>query len=422
MPQGSVLGPLFFLIYISDLVDNISSEAKLFADDTSLFTVVYDVDIAANKLNRDLEIISTWAYQWKMQFNPDKNKQATQVIFSQKKDTPVHPSLFFNGSEVVIKAEHRHLGMILDSKLTFLSHIKEAIVKARRGIGIIRFLSKYVARDVLDQIYKLYVRPHIDYGDIIYHKYDLEFKLDCTKRLESTQYSAALAVSGAWRGTNTDKIYEELGWEILYYRRWYRRLCHFYKLQNDQRPLYLYNEIPQERTFSYNLRRQNRFTHTYFQNCVREWNQLDQSIRNCPTISGFKLQLVHLVRPTKKSTFSAHDIEGVRLLTRLRVQFSDLHEHRFRQRFHCSNPMCLCQTGIEDNEHFLLYCPRYTIYRKDLLDHVSNIVERDLDSLTSIDLCNLLLYSNSELPLDMNHSIIESTITFIKSTKRFEQI
>ena len=57
------LGPLFFLIYINDLVDNISSEAKLFADDTSLFTVVYDVDIAANKLNRDLEIISIWANQ-----------------------------------------------------------------------------------------------------------------------------------------------------------------------------------------------------------------------------------------------------------------------------------------------------------------------------------------------------------------------
>ena len=90
-----------------------------------------------------------------------------------------------------------------------------------------------MARDVLDQIYKLYVRPHLDYDDIIYRKYDPEFKLDFTKRLESTQYSAALAVSGAWRGTNTDKINEELGWEIICYRRWYRRLCHFYKLQSD---------------------------------------------------------------------------------------------------------------------------------------------------------------------------------------------
>ena len=148
----------------------------------------------------------------------------------------------------MIKTDHKHLGMILDSKLTFLSHIKEAIVKARRGIGIIRFLSKYVTRDVLDQIYKLYVRPNLDYGDIIYHKCDPEFRRHFTKRLESTQYSAAFAVSRAWRGTNTEKIYEELGWEILYYRRWYRRLCHFYKLQRDRRPLYLYNEIPHERT------------------------------------------------------------------------------------------------------------------------------------------------------------------------------
>ena len=89
--------------------------------------------------------------------------------------------------------------MILDSKLSFQSHVREAIIKARKGIGIIRFLFKYVSRDVLDQIYKLYVRPHLDYGDIIYHRHDPEFKFEFTKRLESTQYSAALAVSGAWR-------------------------------------------------------------------------------------------------------------------------------------------------------------------------------------------------------------------------------
>ena len=109
------------------------------------------------------------------------------------------------------------VGMIIDSKFSFQSHVREAIIKARRGIGIIRFLSKYVSRDVLDQIYKLYVRTHLNYGDIIYHKYDPE--LDFTKKLESTKYSAALVVTGAWRRTNTDRLYKELGWEILYYRR-----------------------------------------------------------------------------------------------------------------------------------------------------------------------------------------------------------
>ena len=143
--------------------------------------------------------------------------------------------------------------MVIDSKLTFLNHIKKAIVKTRRGIEIICFFSKYVSRDIFYQIYKFYVRPHLDYGHVIYRKYDPEFKLDFTKGLESTQYSAALAFSGAWQGKNTDKIYEELGWEILYYRRWYRRLCHFYELQSGQRPLYLYNEIPHECTLSYNF-------------------------------------------------------------------------------------------------------------------------------------------------------------------------
>ena len=128
--------------------------------------------------------------------------------------------MFFNWYEIVVKTEHKHLGMMLDSKLSFQIHVREAIIKTRKGIGIIRFLSKYLSWVVLHQIYKLYVRPHLDYGDIIYHRHDPEFKLEFTKRLDSTQYSAALAVTGAWRGTiNTDKLYEELGWEIIYYRQ-----------------------------------------------------------------------------------------------------------------------------------------------------------------------------------------------------------
>ena len=73
------------------MVDNLSSEAKLFADGTSLFPVVYEESVTAEKLNKDLETISKWAYQWKMQFNPDKNKQAVQVIFSHKSPKPHVP-------------------------------------------------------------------------------------------------------------------------------------------------------------------------------------------------------------------------------------------------------------------------------------------------------------------------------------------
>ena len=105
--------------------------------------------------------------------------------------------------------------MIPDSRLNFNSHVREKIISGRRGIGVIRYISKYVSRDVLDQMWKLYARPHLDYGDIIYHKHDLDLKLNFTKKLESTQYSAALAVSGAWHGTSRQKLYDELGWESL---------------------------------------------------------------------------------------------------------------------------------------------------------------------------------------------------------------
>ena len=91
VPQGSVLGPLLFLIYINDLEKDIKSRIKFFADDTMLYSVVHDPNVSANELNHDLKLINDWAYQWKMSFNPDVNKQAVEVLFSQKNKAQVHP-------------------------------------------------------------------------------------------------------------------------------------------------------------------------------------------------------------------------------------------------------------------------------------------------------------------------------------------
>ena len=84
VPQGSILGPLLLLIYINDLADDLSSNAKLFADDKSLFSVIRDVDTFANELNNDLYQINKWAFQWKMYFNLDTNKRAQEIIFNRK--------------------------------------------------------------------------------------------------------------------------------------------------------------------------------------------------------------------------------------------------------------------------------------------------------------------------------------------------
>ena len=84
VPQGSILGPLLFLIYINDLTDGVKCNVKLFADDTSILTVVYDPNTAAENMNHDLQLISLWALKWRMSFNPYPTKQALEVTFSRK--------------------------------------------------------------------------------------------------------------------------------------------------------------------------------------------------------------------------------------------------------------------------------------------------------------------------------------------------
>ena len=123
VPKGSILGPLFFLIYIIDLADNLSSNVKLFADDTSLLSVTHDVNVSARELNDDLRKISNWAFQWKMSFNPDVNKQGQEIIFSWKIKSNIHTRLVFSNNIVSQANSQKHLGITLDFKLTFEEHL-----------------------------------------------------------------------------------------------------------------------------------------------------------------------------------------------------------------------------------------------------------------------------------------------------------
>ena len=254
VPQGSVLGPLLFLVYINDLEVDIKSKIKFFADDTMLFS---NPTITASELNHDVDKISGWAYQWKMSFNPEPTKQAVEVLFSQKRIDCYHPPLFFNGSMVIKVNAHKHLGLILDSKLTFVNHINDKIKVCKKVIGILRYLSTYLPLKTLDQMYKLFVRPHFDYGDVIYHIPHLSNPFDSfislnslMERIEKVQYQAALAITGSWKGSNRNKLYEVLGWETLSDRRWSRRLIQLFKIRNNLTPLYLRDSLPRTRGLS----------------------------------------------------------------------------------------------------------------------------------------------------------------------------
>ena len=149
-----------------------------------------------------------------MSFNPEPQNRLLR-FYSHKKNDPQHPPLFFNGSLVSKVKCRKHLGLIFNSKLTFVDHINEKIKTANNVIGIIKNLSTYLPIKTLDQIYKMFARPHFDYGDVIYHippshnPFDQSISLpSLMERIEKTQYKAALAITGAWQGSNRNKLYE----------------------------------------------------------------------------------------------------------------------------------------------------------------------------------------------------------------------
>ena len=181
------------------------SNAKLFADDISLFTVVKDRNVSANILNNDLQLISQWAYKWKMLFNPDPKKPAQEVLFSRKNQIQNHPTISLNNVQVERTTYQKHLGVILDEKLNFKEHVDSAISKVNKGISLIKKLSDSLPWKSLATIYKVFLRPLIDYGDIIYDQPDNE---SFCEKLESIQYKAALAITGAIHGTSRDKTYK----------------------------------------------------------------------------------------------------------------------------------------------------------------------------------------------------------------------
>ena len=105
-----------------------------------------------------------------MLFNPDPSKQAIEICFSHKCDNENYPSLVFNDTKVQLAHNQKHLGLILDSKLDFNEDIDNKINKFNKIIGIMKRLSLFLSRKSLLTIYKSFVRPNLDYADIIYDK------------------------------------------------------------------------------------------------------------------------------------------------------------------------------------------------------------------------------------------------------------
>ena len=152
-----------------------------------------------------------------------------------------HPSLTFNGTSIPQSEIQKHLGMFLDSKLDFKEHAQNVLNKVSKTIGLLRKLQKILPRLPLITIYKSFISSDLGYRNIIY---DQAYNIAFYQKIESIQYNAALVITGAISGTSREKLYYELGFESLVSRRWYRKLCCFYKVLKTQSPRYFLEVIP----------------------------------------------------------------------------------------------------------------------------------------------------------------------------------
>ena len=220
VPQGFFLGPILFLIYINDLPGRIKSMCKIFVDDTTLSSKLKDKSCSAVGLNSNLKIISNWAIQWKILFNPDPNEQAAEILFTTKLEKDNYLPLTFNGDNVQTSISQKHLG--LDSKLEFNEYIRNKINKCNKIISIMKKLSLFLSRKTLLTIYKSFVRPNVDYADIIYDKlFNESFKT----KIEMIQYRAALVITGAIKDTSRYGLYQEISLKSLADIRWSRKMA-----------------------------------------------------------------------------------------------------------------------------------------------------------------------------------------------------
>ena len=362
-----------------------------------------------------------------MSFNPAPSKQAVGIFFSRKIKVVNTPIITFNNINITDSESHKHLGLILDSKLSFDHHLREKINKANKGIGLINKFRIILHRNSLLNIYKTFVRPHLDYADIIY---DYPGNVTFSQKLETIQYNACLAITGCFRGTSREKLYSELGLESLADRRFSRKLFYFYKIINGMAPNYLSKLLPARNLTRLNLRsrfqiypletRTERFRNSFFPFCIREWNNLDSSIRNLPTISSFKRAIFEFFRPKSTPTFNLPDYSGLTLLTRLRVGFSHLREHKFRHGFQDTiDPFCSCRSNaIENTEHYLLQCSNFANERLILFDKLQTL-DVFIIPFTLSHLTRLCLYGEQKFDDETNREILVAVIKFLRDSNRF---
>ena len=197
-----------------------------------------------------------------------------------------------------------------------------------------------------------------------------------------------------------------------------------YILQNQKRTRthYLSDHIPEHGETYMSFRHRNnrapisrteRYDNSFFPYCIKISNNLANSVKSLPTLSRFKDHLYEFIRPKGSGFYGIHDKHGIKLLTKIRVEFSDLRDHRYNHNFNCLSPTCSCGIEDETSVHYFLCCPRHQAQRTILLSNISEIMGTDY-------IIHIILFGSNVFNTISNKSIIEQTILYVKNTNRFK--
>ena len=295
VPQGSILGPILFLIYIDDIVKaNISqgSTLVLYADDILLYRPICTSEDYFF-LQRDIDSISNWASTNKMTFNTSKCKS---MLISRKRThclpaTPLH----LNGSPLEIVSTFKYLGVLVSSNLQWSPHIQEVCSKARKIIGLLyRRYYQHSDPSTLLHLYLSLVRPHTEYAAQVW---DPHLYKDISS-LENIQKFALRVCCKNWN-LGYSELLDVCKVPSLENRRLYLKLCHMFKIVNNL--CYFPPEIVVQRsTVPYSLRpsllqqpfcRTSAFAHSFVPDTIRKWNCLPIELTSTHTLHSFQSSL-----------------------------------------------------------------------------------------------------------------------------------
>ena len=410
VPQGSILGPVLFLIYINDIVKEINSSIRLFADDTSLYVIVDNPQSAAYTLNNDLEKITQWSRLWLVDFNPAKT---ISMIVTRKSVRAGHPDLIMNNTVITESSSHTHLGLTFSQTGTWDEHIRTITDKAWTRLNLLRSLKFRINRKSLEKVYISFIRPLIEYSDSVWDNVSSESK----KALEAVHNEAARIITGATKLCSIEKMLADLGWESLQTRRRKHKLVTFYKIINGLAPAYLRDTVPPlvQDTAPYRLRNAdhiqnfhantNLFYNSFFPSTIRDWNSLSDEVKQAPSLASFKFRLNRDIQKPP-AYYNAGTRLGQILQARIRMECSSLNSHLYRKNI-VPSPSCTCG-GFESPYHFFFVCPMYMGIRNRCLP-------QDLQNYNTRD----LLFGKENANSNENEQLFAQVQDFILNSRRF---